>query len=168
MLKKIIIPAIAVIAFSSNASALNAKGKFKKKSHKIKGAWALVEIEDKQVLAFHDNFKTKGGTELKIVLSKKSIRSLSKNPTFEAPLTLSAIRSNEGDQNYVVPSHINLEDYQSIVLHSEADNVLFGGFDIPSKRRGGGLNNDLGDVFQDGDRDSGFLRVIIFYQRIAV
>ena len=78
MLKKIIIPALAVIAFSSNASALNAKGKFKKKSYKIKGAWALVEIEDKQVLAFHDNFKTKGGTELKIALSKKSIRSLSK------------------------------------------------------------------------------------------
>ena len=155
MLKKIIIPAIAIIAFSFNASALNAKGKFKKKSHKIKGAWALVEIEDKQVLAFHDNFKTKGGTELKIVLSKKSIRSLSKTPTFEDPLVLSVVRSNTGNQNYVVPAHINLEDYESIVLHSEADNVLFGGFDIPSKRRGGGFNNELGDAFQDDDRDSG-------------
>jgi len=124
MLKKIIIPALALIAFSSNASALNAKGKFQKKSHKIKGAWALLEIENKQVLVFHDNFKTKNGTDLKIVLSKKSIRN-----------HLGLIRSNKGDQNYIIPAHINLEDYESIVIHSEAENVLWGGFDIPSKKR---------------------------------
>ena len=152
--KKLIIPAIAALAFASNASALNAKGSFKKKAHKIKGAWALVEIQDKQVLAFHNNFKTKDGTDLKIVLSKKSIRSLSKNPTLEASVDLSLLRSNKGDQNYVVPKTIKLEDYKSVLIHSEADNVLYGGFDIPSQK-------DLDeardfDVFSDNDdRDSG-------------
>lgn len=153
MLKKLIIPVIAALAFASDASALNAKGSFKKKAHKIKGAWALVEVQDKQVLAFHKNFKIKEGTDLKIVLAKKSIRSLSKNPTLEASVDLSLLRSNSGDQNYVVPSHINLEDYESILIHSAADNVLYGGFDIPSERD---FDNDRDlDVFNDDDRDSG-------------
>ena len=151
MLKKLIIPAIAVLAFTSNASALNAKGKFQKKTHKIKGAWALLEIENKQVLAFHDNFKTKNGADLKIVLSKKSIRNLTKNPTFTDPLSLGLIRSNTGDQNYIVPSNVNLEDYQSIVIHSEAENVLWGGFDIPSQNRQGG-KRVFASAF-DGDSD---------------
>ena len=56
MFRKAILPVILAVAFtgafSSNASALTAKGKFAKKAHKIKGSWFLVEVEGHQVIAF--------------------------------------------------------------------------------------------------------------------
>ena len=135
MLKKIIIPTVVALAFASNAFALSGQGSFKKKSNKIKGAWVLVEVDGQQVIAFHKNFDTQNTGELQLVLSKQSIRKLDNSPTFEDPLSLGAIRSNTGDQNYVLPAHIDLQDYKSIVIHSAADNVLVGGFDIPKERR---------------------------------
>ena len=151
--KKVIIPALLAIAFASNASALNYKGKFKKKSYKISGAWALLEIEGHQVISFHDNFKTEKGSDLKLVLSKKSLKRLNKNPEFKAPVSLGLIKSTSGDQYYIVPKSVNLEDYKSVLIHSEASNVLWGGFDIPQDDAWGeGSGND--ENFQeDDDRD---------------
>ena len=104
MLKKFIIPIICALAFATNASALTAQGKFKKKSYKIKGAWALLEIDGKQVISFHNNFKTKNGPDLKIFLSKQSLKNLDNNPTFTDPLSLGPIRSNRGCLLYTSPS----------------------------------------------------------------
>ena len=131
MLKKLIVPALIAISFSINASALNHKGKFKKKTHKISGTWALVEVQGQQVLGFGKKFKTESGPNLSLILSKKSVRSLKKNPTFKEPLKLATLKSNTGDQYYIVPPSIDLDDYESILIHSETDNVLWGGFDIP-------------------------------------
>lgn len=152
--KKVIIPALLAIAFASNASALNYKGKFKKKSYKISGAWALLEIEGHQVISFHDNFKTENGSDLKLVLSKKSIKRLDKNPEFKAPISLGLIKSTSGDQHYIVPKSVNLEDYKSVLIHSEANNVLWGGFDIPQDNSFDDDNDrDTSDVFDDSSFD---------------
>jgi len=162
MLKKLILPAICALSFflvfATNASALTAQGKFKMKSYKIKGAWALLEIEGQQVISFHSNFKTKDGPDLKLFLSKQTLRNLDKNPTFIEPLSLGPIRSHTGDQNYVLPAHIHLEDYSSLVIHCEKFNVLWGGFDIPkksltSKTRDDewGEENELGEIFDESE-----------------
>ena len=69
------------------------------------------------------------------MLSKRSIKRLKKNPEFKDPISLGLIKSTTGDQHYIVPPSIDLEDYKSVLIHSEATNVLWGGFDIPSGNR---------------------------------
>ena len=152
MLKKFIVPAVLALAFATNASALNYKGKFKNKAYKINGAWALLEIEGHQVISFHDNFKTKNGPDLKLVLSKKSIKRLSKNPDFKEPISLGLIKSSSGDQHYIIPKSVNLEDYKSVLIHCESYNVLWGGFDIPKQNRFDDDEEDrFGSAFEDDD-----------------
>jgi len=153
MFKKFMIPTLIALAFASQASALNVKGKFKKKTYKINGAWALLEVQGHQVISFHDNFKTQDGTGLKLVLSKQSIRELDKNPNFEAPISLGLIKSHTGDQHYIVPKSINIEDYKSVLIHSETDNVLWGGFDIPNAPNRN--NDENSSVFEDDNFGGG-------------
>jgi len=135
MYKKFI--TLAVVAFTlivaSNAHALIGKGKFNKKAHKIKGSWALLEIEGHQVISFHDNFKTKDGADLKLILSKKEVKGLKDIPTFDSPVSLGAIKSNTGDQHYIIPKYITIEDYKSVLIYNEETQTLWGGFDIPEK-----------------------------------
>ena len=148
MFKKLIIPTIVMLAFASNASALNQKGKFKKNTHKISGSWTLVEVEGKQVLAFGKKFKTEEASNLTLVLSKKTVRSLKKNPNLNAPLKLADLKSSTGDQYYVFPSNVDLSEYESIIIHNAADNVIWGGFDIPAERS---RNENSGSVFEEAE-----------------
>ena len=131
MIKKIIISVAATLAFASSAFAGDYNGTFEKKSFKIKGSWTITQVDGQQVIRFNDDFSTKKGPDLKLFLSKKSVDNLSKNPTFEAPLSLGLIDSNKGQQEYVLPEGVNLDDYESILIHCEQYNKLWGGFDIP-------------------------------------
>ena len=131
MLKKVLFPLALTLAFAGNAFAGDATGTFEKKSFKINGSWTLTEVDGQQVIRFSEDFKTKNGPDLKLFLSKKSVGDLSKSPTFEAPLNLGLIDSNKGSQEYTLPADVNLDDYESILIHCEQYNKLWGGFDIP-------------------------------------
>lgn len=133
MLKKIILPILATMALAGNVFAADFNGNFEKKAKKIKGSWTLTQVDGQQVIRFNDDFKTKNGPDLKVFLSKKSVDNLSKNPTFIAPVNIGLIESVKGRQEYVVPADINLADFESILIHCEKYNILWGGFDIPDE-----------------------------------
>jgi len=117
MLKKMILPVIAALAFAGNALA----------------AWTVADVDGKQVIRFNNDFKTKKGPDLKLFLSKKPIAELTKRPTFIAPKSLGLIDGIKGRQEYIVPDGVNLDDFESILIHCEKYNILWGGFDIPEK-----------------------------------
>ena len=133
MLNKIILPVIAALAFAGNAFAADYTGYFEKRAKPISGTWTLADVDGKQVIRFNNDFKTKKGPDLKIFLSKKPIADLKKRPKFIAPVSLDLIDSIKGAQEYVVPDDINLDDFESILIHCEKYNILWGGFDIPEK-----------------------------------
>ncbi|MEP6341800.1 MAG: DM13 domain-containing protein [Maricaulaceae bacterium] len=131
MLKRLTLPLVAALVLAGNAFAADQTGTFEKKSFKIKGSWTLTEVDGQQVIRFNDDFKTKNGPDLKLFLSKKTVDNLSKSPTFDAPLSLGLLDSNKGQQEFVLPEGVNLDDYESILIHCEQYNKLWGGFDIP-------------------------------------
>ena len=102
-------------------------GAWKKKQYKIKGDWELDVSGDQTIIRFHNNFKTKKGPDLKVFLSKKSIKDVTgRNATQDAVL-VAVLKSNKGAQEYVLPANININDYDSLLIHCEAFSVLWGG-----------------------------------------
>jgi len=135
---KIALIASAVTLFSINVSAqsygsgtkASAESSFVKKRYTIKGTWDITEQNGQKVITFNDDFKTKGGPDLKVYLSPNNIRQLNSKTVEQSALKLSVLKSNSGAQSYVIPADVNLSDYKSVVIHCEAYSVLWGGFDL--------------------------------------
>jgi len=92
--------------------------------------WSYGHAQCRGQLSFNGDFKTKGGPDLKLYLSSKSIAELKSGDVEATSLKLGVLKSNKGAQSYIIPSDINLSEYKSVVIHCEAFSVLWGGFDI--------------------------------------
>lgn len=121
-----------ILAQSSygSSSEAPAASNFVKKRYNIKGKWKVTEQDGQKVVQFSDDFKTKGGPDLKLYLSSKSISELQSGDVESTSLKLSVLKSNQGAQSYIIPEDVNLSDYKSLVIHCEAFSVLWGGFDL--------------------------------------
>jgi len=90
----------------------------------------VAEQNGQNVIQFNDDFKTKGGPDLKIYLSPHTVSDLDSGSVEGNSLKLSILKSNTGKQSYIIPADVNLSDYKSVVIHCEAYQVLWGGFDL--------------------------------------
>lgn len=114
-----------------SSSAVTKQGAFIKKRYRIKGGWEIATNRDGQtVIHFDDDFKTKGGPDLKVFLSQTPVEQLSGVTAINSAVKLSVLKSNRGRQSYIVPDDIDVADYSSVIIHCEAYSVLWGGFDI--------------------------------------
>lgn len=121
-----------VLAQSSYGSGTEtpASSTFVKKRYTIKGTWNVTQQNGQKVIQFNDDFKTKGGPDLKVFLSSKTLSELKSGNVEDSSIKLSVLKSNKGAQSYIIPEGVNLSDYKSVVIHCEAFSVLWGGFDI--------------------------------------
>lgn len=103
---------------------------FIKKRYSINGTWSLAEKDGVKVISFNDDFKTKGGPDLKLFLSSKPLDELGSGDVLDSSLKLSVLKSNKGAQSYIIPADVDLSQYKSVVIHCEAFSVLWGGFDL--------------------------------------
>ncbi len=103
---------------------------FVKKRYNIKGTWDIIESDGQNIIRFNEDFKTKGGPDLKVYLSSQSITDLKSDNVTATSLKLSVLKSNKGQQSYIIPPDVNLSDYKSVLIHCEAFSVLWGGFDL--------------------------------------
>lgn len=103
---------------------------FTKKRYSIKGMWSVAQEDGQDVIRFNEDFKTKGGPDLKVYLSSNSLDNLDSGAVEASSVKLSVLKSNRGAQSYVIPADIDLIEYKSVVIHCEAFSVLWGGFDL--------------------------------------
>ncbi len=119
------VPANAeIITVSKTASAGQS---FTKKTYNIKGDWRVVQEGGKTIIRFSDDFRTKKGPDLKIFLSPQSIGGVTGKTALEGAVTLGALKSNKGTQDYVVPNDVSLTNFSTVLIHCEAYSVLWGG-----------------------------------------
>ncbi|MBC6412419.1 MAG: DM13 domain-containing protein [Hyphomonadaceae bacterium] len=107
-------------------------GVFSKKRYSINGDWTVVIKDGRTVITFNDNFKTKGGPDLKVFLSPRSVDDLTSRNALDGAQYVSVLQSNSGEQSYILPGNIKLDDFKSVIIQCEAFSELWGGFDIPS------------------------------------
>ena len=116
----------AAVAATTSAQS----GSFEKSSFSIKGDWAIVKENGQIILRFSDDFKTKNGPDLKLFLSPKSVGNVTGATATQDAVKLSVLRSNKGSQDYIIPSHIDLSQFGSILIHCEAFSKLWGGANL--------------------------------------
>lgn len=123
---------VGASAQTSDAPSMDAApaATFVKKRYNIKGTWAVTEQDGQSVIQFNDDFKTKGGPDLKLYLSSNSVSDLESGDVARTSLKLGILKSNRGAQSYIIPDDVKLSDYKSVVIHCEAFSVLWGGFDL--------------------------------------
>lgn len=100
---------------------------FTKKKYKIKGDWQVVQEGGKTIIRFSDDFKTKNGPDLKVFLSPQRVADVTGKTALEGAVTLGALKSNKGTQDYVIPNGVSLANFSSVLIHCEAYSVLWGG-----------------------------------------
>jgi len=105
-------------------------GTWTQKQYKIKGGWELDTSGNNTVIRFNNKFKTKNGPDLKVFLSKKSIDSVTGRSATEDAVLVAVLKSNKGQQEYLLPADIDINDYESLLIHCEAYSVLWGGANI--------------------------------------
>ena len=116
---------------SSRMSQPLGSGAFTKKRYSIAGNWELQKNCTSHQLSFDEDFKTKGGPDLKIYLSKLPLSELGNTTVEDNSLKLSVLKSAKGMQSYTIPLETDLSEYKSVIIHCEAFSVLWGGFDLP-------------------------------------
>ena len=117
--------------YEASAASAPSASPFVKKRYSIKGGWSLVEADGQTQIHFSEGFKTKGGPDLKVFLSKTPIDELDSKTAASDTKSIGVLKSKSGGQIYTVPGDIDLLDYKSVIIHCEAFSVLWGGFDLP-------------------------------------
>ena len=112
-------------AGAGGAVALSS-GKFHGVAHETKGIATLYELPGgKRVLRLTD-FSTSNGPEVQVYLGAAADAGDNETVTKAGFVTLGAMKGNVGDQNYDVPSDLDLSGYHSVTIWCHRFGVNFG------------------------------------------
>ena len=98
--------------------------------HHGKGTATIFENDSGTKVLRFTNFEATNGPDLKVWLVKAENIKASADVKASAWLGLGPLKGNIGDQNYVIPSDVNLADYKSVVIWCEQFGVLFSAADL--------------------------------------
>ncbi|HMQ55964.1 MAG TPA: DM13 domain-containing protein [Anaerolineae bacterium] len=92
--------------------------------HQGAGTATIYELPDGAHLLRFEEFSVTNGPDLHVILSKHP------NPTSQADIgtdyiDLGSLKGNLGNQNYEIPTGVDLSEYQSIVIYCKPFHVVF-------------------------------------------
>ncbi len=109
---------------AAKPESLIASGNFVKAEKTTTGKAKIVSINGKRYLKFDQSFSTGNGPDVKVILHKNS--SVPANIKEGNYITLSLIKSFNGEQKYEIPANVNLDNYKSVGIWCEEFNATFG------------------------------------------
>ena len=100
---------------------------FVEKKYGIEGDWSVVEEDGRTLIRFGEAFATKGGPDLKVFLSPRSIDEVDGDSATDGSVLLGVLESTDGSQDYALPEGTSLADFESVLVHCEQFSALWGG-----------------------------------------
>ncbi len=85
--------------------------------HYGSGNVSVIEVGDKYIIRFEDNFHVANGPDLFVGLGKDG--------EYKKEAQIARLKGNIGSQNYELPEGINLEDYNEVWIWCRAFSVGF-------------------------------------------
>lgn len=102
-----------------------ATGTFTGYAHETEGTATVYEVDGKRVLRLSD-FRTSNGPDLKITFVAAADAKDDATVKSAGYLNIAPMKGNVGDQNYELPSDLDLSKYQTVVIWCERFAVNFG------------------------------------------
>ena len=107
-----------------------ASGGWINKSYDIHGNWEITARGDERYLVFDEDFQTRRGPDLKVYLSTLSVAAVRDRTVATSSVEIAPLKSARGAQEYLIPAHLELADYRSVLIHCKAYSHLWGGGEI--------------------------------------
>ena len=135
-MKKII---IAFILFSLFGTALFAEETLfsgelgEKRRSPLSGTWEIVEREEgERVLKLNEDFRARRGPDLKIFFSKLPLNRISdyNADSKSYAIKIGNLKAFKGEQEYILPATLDLEEYTTWVVHCERYSHLWDGAEL--------------------------------------
>jgi hypothetical protein len=103
-------------------------GTFVSGAHATSGTATIYKLDDGSRLLRLTNFTTSNGPKVHVILADHAI---SGNAVEDAKsVDLGDLKGNTGNQNYVIPANVNLDDVKSVAIYCERFKVNFGAADL--------------------------------------
>lgn len=116
----------SLIIVVSDAQAGELGGTWTKKSQSISGSWQIVETADGHYLELDDSFKTRRAPDLKLFLSPRAAADVTAQNATSGSVLIAKLDSAKGAQRYKLPADIDIDDFETLVLHCEKYTKLWG------------------------------------------
>ena len=103
-----------------------AKGDFRGLAHETKGAATVHQLgEGKRVLRL-TNFETSNGPDVHVYLVAAEVAKDNATVKQAGFIDLGSLKGNKGDQNYDIPSGLDLAKYRAVTIWCHRFNANFG------------------------------------------
>jgi hypothetical protein len=109
----------------ATASAPAAAGTFRSYEHPTTGTAELVTLTDGSRLVRLNDLRTSDGPDVRIYLSEKPADA-GLHAFGDGSVELGRLKANHGNQNYAVPTGLDLAKYRSVVVWCKRFSVAFG------------------------------------------
>ena len=117
------------------ADGILKKGVWQTIDYQASGGWLIVEENNKMYVVLGPQFKTTYGPDLHILLSKKPLQQLTNSNANRSSTTVGLLETTKegfssvikGPQKLLIPKNIDIEDYNSIIIHCVRFSHLWAG-----------------------------------------
>jgi hypothetical protein len=118
--------AAVVTSPQSATSSPQLTGEFHKGAHDTKGTASIYKLENGQHVLRLTNFMTSNGPDVRVLLVATSDASDNDTVKQSSRIELGKLKGNEGDQNYEIPTGVDLAKYRAVTIWCNRFSVNFG------------------------------------------
>lgn len=142
MHKLLVVLFLTIPFIPAQASEVVAEGAWRTFDYDVEGTWHIVQADDRLTVRLGDDFVTKNGPDLHVLLSPKPFAALNNDNAMEGALVAGLLvtrddstffRKMKGAQSFTLPAGTRLADYQTIVIHCVEFSHLWAGGDLAVK-----------------------------------
>jgi len=114
------------VSLAESSSTLYRSSTWIKKKAKVTGTYEIIERDGNRFIRLLDDFKTKKGPDLKLVLSPLTADAVTAKTALDGSLIVHELKSYKGAQEYTIPEDADLSKYKSVLIHCQKYTKLWG------------------------------------------
>lgn len=118
--------ALTMASVAPVAAADDLGGSWTKRYQKIKGNWSIIETTEGRFLQLDDKFKTRNAPDLKLFLSRNDAQDVTPTNAVSSSVLIAPLQKARGAQRYALPADLDLDTFNTLVLHCEQFTKLWG------------------------------------------
>ena len=132
---------LAIFLFSAAAQAQSivAQGPWIKVDYEVAGQWKITQHGEQLFVELGDDFETKNGPDLHILLSPKPLNQLTDANASQDALVVGLLKTSDdsaffkkmkGAQRLVIPDQARLSEYRTLLIHCVRYSHLWAGAEL--------------------------------------